>query len=226
MNGANLPSSTTSTQYTFSGIIANSSLRVVFVGIACTLSIKPPPVNGTVSSSPLLKTIFSYGDSVVLTAVPDKGYYFGGWGGDAFGTSATLRLFMNSNKTISANFVDMSKLSLTISSSNGTVTLDPTGGAYDSGTTVKLTAKPDSGFVFSSWKDSASGSLDTVSIVINSKKVVTAVFSRITYTLWVSASAGGLITAPTASSVDGTVRHGHHDYGSRAIRRYIFPLGS
>ena len=169
VNGVNLPTVTDTSQYTFSPITANSSFRVVFAAIACTLAIAPP-VNGTITPGLQAKTKFYYGDTITLTAVPDRGYYFGGWGGDTTGTSPTLHLIMKSNKTISATFADTSKLSLTVSSTNGSVTLDPPGGTYGPGTSVKLTAMANPGYVFSSWTDSAVGTKDTVTVIMNAKR--------------------------------------------------------
>jgi uncharacterized repeat protein (TIGR02543 family) len=74
------------------------------------------------------------------------------------------------------------------------------------GAAVKLTAAPNLGYVFSSWKDSAVGAKDTITIVMNSKKTVTAVFSPISYVLSLSASAGGSITTPAA--LTSTVQYG------------------
>jgi uncharacterized repeat protein (TIGR02543 family) len=59
--------------------------------------------NGTVSKSPD-KTFYNYGDTVTITAVPDPNYRFKNWTGDASGTSNPVKIAMNSNKNITANF--------------------------------------------------------------------------------------------------------------------------
>jgi len=60
---------------------------------------------------------------------------------------------------------------LTVSSlSGGTVTMDPSGGAYSEGTAVTLTAEPDSGFAFTRWENTASYSAD--SAISNSIQIV------------------------------------------------------
>ena len=58
----------------------------------------------------------------------------------------------------------------------GTVSLSPAGGVYVAGTQVKLTAVANSGYVFSHWSGSISGSSNPVTIVMNSNKSVTANF--------------------------------------------------
>ncbi len=200
VNKVHLPSYATSSLYTFSPINTDGAFRVVFKNVTFTLAITPP-VNGKIMPDPLPKTEFLFGDTITLAAVADKGYYFGGWGGDASGTDATLRVVMNANKKISATFADTSKFSLTVSSPNGSVTLNPPSGVYSPGTLVKLSASPASGYMFTSWSDSASGSNDTVTITMNSKKIVTANFQPKAYTLFLSAGAGGSVTTPSSAWV-------------------------
>ena len=63
---------------------------------------------------------------------------------------------------------------------NGTVTLNPTGGSYASGTTVTLTPAPNTGYAFDSWSGTNAGDIiDTggvYTIVMNGNKSVTANF--------------------------------------------------
>ena len=64
---------------------------------------------------------------------------------------------------------------------NGSVTLNPAGGAYNEGTTVALTPVPNSGYGFSGWTGSDAGDLidngdGTWSMLMDSDKAVTANF--------------------------------------------------
>jgi uncharacterized repeat protein (TIGR02543 family) len=63
---------------------------------------------------------------------------------------------------------------------NGTVTLNPSGGSYSSGTTVTLTPMPNSGYVFSSWGGANDGDIvntnGVYTIVMNDDKSLTANF--------------------------------------------------
>jgi hypothetical protein len=68
----------------------------------------------------------------------------------------------------------------------GTVTLDPTGGSYNSGTTVTLTPVPNLGYAFSSWSGTNSGDIiktgGVYTIVMNESKSVTANFAVVSCT--------------------------------------------
>jgi len=62
---------------------------------------------------------------------------------------------------------------------SGSITLNPPGGTYDSGTIVTLTADPDSGWQFDSWSGALSGSQNPTTITMDSNKSVTATFTEI-----------------------------------------------
>lgn len=64
-----------------------------------------------------------------------------------------------------------------IVSGSGSVTLDPDGGVYNSGTLVTLTAVPDSGWQFGSWAGDADGSQNPVEIFMDEDKTVSAIFT-------------------------------------------------
>jgi len=61
---------------------------------------------------------------------------------------------------------------------NGSIALNPSGGTYPSGTVVTLTATPDSGWQFSGWSGSLSGSTNPTTITMNANKSVTATFTQ------------------------------------------------
>ncbi len=60
---------------------------------------------------------------------------------------------------------------------SGTVTSDPSGGTFEAGTEVILTAAPDDGFVFSGWSGDLNGSTNPATITMNTNKSVTATFT-------------------------------------------------
>ena len=64
-------------------------------------------------------------------------------------------------------------------SGQGSVALNPVGGVYDPGTTVTLTATPASGWRFDHWEGALTGSTNPATIVMNSDKMVTAVFTAL-----------------------------------------------
>lgn len=70
------------------------------------------------------------------------------------------------------------KYTLTVNvGGSGSVTLDPAGGVYNSGTLVTLTAIPDPGWQFGSWAGDADGSQNPVEIIMDEDKTVSASFT-------------------------------------------------
>ena len=76
-------------------------------------------------------------------------------------------------------------------SGSGSISLNPSGGVYDEGTNVILTAQAASGYVFDHWSGDASGTSSTTPITMNSDKSVTAYFTQTTHTLSTSVSPSG-----------------------------------
>jgi uncharacterized repeat protein (TIGR02543 family) len=68
------------------------------------------------------------------------------------------------------------KFKLTTSGPNGTLTLSPAGGTYDSGTTVTVTATPNAGYTFTNWTSGCTGT-GACKIVMNDNDLVSAVFT-------------------------------------------------
>ncbi|OGS18591.1 MAG: hypothetical protein A3J83_01800 [Elusimicrobia bacterium RIFOXYA2_FULL_40_6] len=145
---------------------------------------------------------FLAGSVLTLTATPNMGSTFTSWSGDASGTNPTTTLTMNSNKTVTANFSVSSSFNLTTTvspSGSGSVSANPSGGIYTAGTVVNLTATPNTGYVFSSWSNGASGTNPNVSVTMDANKTITANFVSIqTYTLTttISPSGAGTVTPP------------------------------
>ncbi|MEK7392831.1 MAG: hypothetical protein AAB214_09715 [Fibrobacterota bacterium] len=132
---------------------------------------------GSISSTPSV-TSFDSGAVVSLKAVPLAKYAFTGWSGAVTGTKDTVSIVMNGNKSVSAAFARVyPKYTLTISSlTSGTITANPSAASYDSGTSVGLKAKANSGYVFSNWVSGATGNTDTTNIVMDANKTISAVF--------------------------------------------------
>jgi uncharacterized repeat protein (TIGR02543 family) len=89
---------------------------------------------------------------------------------------------------------------LTTSGTNGSITLNPSGGVYSAGTVVTVTASPEFGYAFGYWSGDLSGSVNPTTITMNTNKSVTAHFI---------ASSGDV--APwleTFTLSDGTRSHG------------------
>ena len=160
------------------------------------------PTGGTVTGA----GTYDSGTSVSLTATPDSGYTFSSWGGDASGSTSPLTLTVDQDLTVTATFSAIpTTYTLSIDTpTGGTVT---GAGTYDSGTSVSLTATPDSGYTFSSWGGDASGSTSPLTLTVDQDLTVTATFSVIPTTATYTVS----VVDPTGGSISGA---GTYDSGS------------
>jgi len=84
----------------------NTNLNLSAVSTAAyTLQVTiSPPGSGSVSKSPNMAS-YPQGTEVTLTATPAPGYNFSSWSGDASGSSVSTTVTMNTNKSVTANFV-------------------------------------------------------------------------------------------------------------------------
>jgi uncharacterized repeat protein (TIGR02543 family) len=176
----------------------NKSITANYALNTYTLSVTA--ANGTVTNNPA-QSAYDTNTTVQLTAVPSTGYHFVSWSGDASGTTNPLSVTMNSNKSITANFA-INTYSLNVTAVNGTVTKNPSQSAYDSNTTVQLTATPATGYRFVNWSGDASGSSNPVSVFMNANKNVTANFAATGCILNITAANGSVTKNPDLAVYD------------------------
>ncbi|MGZ4339132.1 MAG: InlB B-repeat-containing protein [Gaiellaceae bacterium] len=151
--------------------------------------------SGTVTSNPLgilcwpgssfgCSTTYPYGTEVTLTAAPDPGSTFTGWGGACTGTGICT-LAMNGDRSVTATFTLSETLTVARSGSgSGTVTSNPAGidcGAtcwhdFPYGTMVTLTPSPGPNSTFSGWSGDCNGT-GTCTLTMNGDRSVTATFA-------------------------------------------------
>jgi hypothetical protein len=112
---------------------------------------------------------------VKLNALPETGYAFSGWSGDATGAENPITVFMDRDKVITANFIARGSLSVQVIG-QGTVRRSPDQAEYPDGTKVVLTARSAAGFEFVSWTSDISGKTNPIEIIVSRSKVVTAQF--------------------------------------------------
>lgn len=165
---------------------------------------------GTVSLNPS-GGIYDVGTSVELTASAGAGWVFSHWSGALSGSQNPATIIMNGDRTVTATFTEVLPLQYTLTigtSGNGIVTLDPTGGSYDAGTDVELTAQADPGWEFSAWGGGGlSGSQNPETIKMDSDKNVIATFTEIIpiqYTLTVFTQGSGSVTPNGGIYDEGT----------------------
>jgi surface protein len=148
----------------------------------------PPILNYTLSvaageGGSVSSTGGSYksGQVVTITATSNSEYVFSGWSNGS--NENPLNVTINSNQVISASF-DKKKYALTISKvGEGSVTeeLISSGRStdYNSGSNVKLTAIPESGWGFLSWTGDFDGTDNPIEVNISEAKSITANFGQL-----------------------------------------------
>lgn len=163
-----------------------------------------PTTGGSVTLSPS-GGVYAAGTLVTVTAVPAAGYRFGSWGGALSGTGNPTTLLVNGNKTISATFIRRYAVSVS-ATGGGSISLSPSGGVYDVGTLVTLTAVPVSGGSFLGWGGALSGTSNPTTLLMDGNKSVTANFTSV-YALTVSTKGKGnvVLNPPGGAYVAGTV---------------------
>jgi len=142
-----------------------------------TLSLSSNPAAGGTTTG---AGSFNQGTSVTVTATANSGYTFANWtnNGIIVSTSSPYIFPLNANTTLVANFAAIT-YSLNVTAVNGTVVKNPNLVKYNMGSTVQLTATPNSGYKFTSWSGDATGSTNPLTVLMNANKNITANFTLI-----------------------------------------------
>jgi hypothetical protein len=142
------------------------------------LRIQASPENGgRASTSPLPDSDgkFRYRETVAVKAVPNSGYAFKEWSGASTGSVDSLRIVMDSNKTLTAHFIPTYKLTVAVNpSGSGIVKRDPDKLYYASGESVTIEAIDSDKYAFDAWSDGVKSSVRE--IVISKNETLTAYF--------------------------------------------------
>ena len=153
-----------------------------------------PPLSGIVSPE---SGSYKEGSTVSIVATPNPEYEFVGWSGDETGSANLLSFEINSNKNIIAQF-QKRKYNLKINIlGEGTVSEEIISSSknsdYESGTILRLTAIPSSGYYFTGWSNDVSGDTNPVEININRAKTITAKFQKKSYNLEIKVEGDGSV---------------------------------
>ena len=153
-----------------------------------------PPLSGIVSPE---SGSYKEGSTVSIVATPNPEYEFVGWSGDEIGSANLLSFEINSNKNIIAQF-QKRKYNLKINIlGEGTVSEEIISSSknsdYESGTILRLTAIPSSGYYFTGWSNDVSGDTNPVEININRAKTITAKFQKKSYNLEIKVEGDGSV---------------------------------
>ena len=186
---------------------ANKTVTANFVRLNYTLNMS---VTGNGTTTPVVGP-HSYlnGTVVNITATPDLYWNFVNWTGDvADPGSASTNVTVDGNKTVTANFVQLSyNLTMAVTGNGTTV---PAAGphSYLNGSVVDITATPDLYWNFVNWTgDVADPGSASTNVTVDGNKTVTANFVRLNYTLTMNVSGNGT-TVPAVgnhSYINGSV---------------------
>ncbi len=200
-------STTPATSYTFLNVVADRSVRATFAlnTINVTVNTTPPglsvTVDGTTYTSPqtlqwLAGTNHTITTNSLQSGTPGTQYQWQNWN-DAGSLTHTISPLVDS--TFTASFQTQFALTL-VAGSGGTVAASPTavGGWYNSGQVVGITASPATGFQFSSWTGSGTGSYtgtnNPANITINAPITENASFSLIPVHVTVHSNLGSSVS--------------------------------
>jgi len=136
-----------------------------------------------------------------LVAIHSNQLTFDKWTGDiptyvdAYSTSMSIT--MDKNRTIRAEFIEITKYSLHVHCNNdnyGSISQSPEGMTHIYNTEIKLSNTPEEGYNFSHWVDQDGQIYDstTVSFFINENSEYTCVFDKRLYQLTVEVNEGGM----------------------------------
>ena len=175
---------------------------IALIAVAFGCSTKPmytltcPPANGG-SISPNGGS-YKEGTELTLVAIPAMYYKFDKWGGQASGSSDTVTIKMDSDKTVVASFSKASYSLQTQVDPLGSGTVSPSSGTYEGGTQITIVAVPATRYVFDHWLGGVSGASSTGTLLFDSNKNITAYFTR-AYVLSVSCVPVGACTLDPSS---------------------------
>jgi hypothetical protein len=157
-------------------ITSNRILVANYLPITYTVAVSSNPLIGGTSSG---GGTFNTGALVTVSAAANAGYTFTNWteGLLVASTNANYGFNITGNRTLVANYAK--DFTLVITAVNGSVVKNPSQLTYSSGTSVQLTAVPNSGYTFSSWSGDATGIINPLTIIMNSNKAITANFTVI-----------------------------------------------
>lgn len=148
------------------------------------------------------------GTSVLLTAVPNAGYYFVGWNDNVTVNPRPVTAPSTDDATYTAIFA-VGK-TVTVNTEHGTI--DGAGG-HRPGSTVTLTAIPDEGYHFVSWGDGEQSA--TRVVTVDDDMVLSATFEINSYTVTATATngnvtGGGTYTHGQTATLTATPQNNHY----------------
>jgi hypothetical protein len=175
--------------------------------------------SGSVTKNPTNST-YPSGATVTVTATPSNGWYFSHWSGDTNGSVNPLNVVIKHNLSIDGNFLAYPVYSVTLTTNGqGSVTLNPAGGSYQSNSIVTATATPANAWVFTGWTGGTNSGTNPLSFPVNSDLGLTANFAQL--------PAFDVTPVSVTNALGSTVSFSAHAVGPAPIQyRWYFSGGS
>lgn len=129
---------------------------------------------------------FKLDDTVSMTATPEDGYSFIGWGGACANSEASCDITVTTATSIDAMFT-MDKIKLSVNASEGgTIAVKDSDVTcsracefdYDKGSKITLVSSPNDGYAFQGWHGACSG-LSECTVTLTEAQSVTSAFSSL-----------------------------------------------
>ncbi len=205
-----------SESYTFT-VTANRSLVANFNPITFNVSTSSNPAAGGTTSG---GGTYNSGSTATVIATPATGYRFVNWtlGGSTVSTSANYEFTVTANRTLVANFSQIT-YTIGVSSSPAAGGTTTGGGIFNSGSLATVTATPSSGYQFVNWTEGGSvvSENSTYSFFATGNRTLLANFSQIAYTISISsnptaggsASGSGVYNSGSSATVSATPADGY-----------------
>jgi hypothetical protein len=174
--------------------------------------------------------VFGRGASVLLEAVPDPGYHFGGWAGGITGSDNPSYISMDGDQSVAAGFASGSYVLRLSGNGSGGVKVNgiyhplPDTVSVPYGSTVTLEAVSAAGWQFTGWSGDLSGSANPTSLPVDSDKTVTADFALGQYLVNLSGAGSGSVIVDGASH--SLPWSGMFDYGAVVVLEAVPAAGS
>jgi len=160
-----------------------------------------PAAGGTTSGS----GTFNSGSSVTVTATPNAGYTFINWteNGNEVSTDSSYQFNISGNRTLVANFSSPgTTYTVTLSSNPAAGGTTSGGGTFNSGSSVTVTATPNTGYTFINWTENG------IQVSINPNYQFTIVGNRTLVANFSSPGTTYTVTLSSNPAVGGTTSGG------------------
>lgn len=180
---------------TASARILHYQVTVTVTGPGHVTAPAPDPSSGSIDCPGTCSALVKQQTEITLTATPDGGAQFTGWGGSCvqFGSSSTCTLSISGPKDVTAGFgtppPPPSRFTLTVHKAGtgsgfvggaGGIDCGPTCSAsFGQNAQVKLLAVPDTGSTFAGWSGGGCSGTDACTVTVTSNVAVTARFDHL-----------------------------------------------